>query len=1111
MPAAREATAAIIATALAAAVRTAERTHAAATAAAVAVAVAAVALASAMLAAALAEIDIIAAVVTAVVVAIVPIPATFALRTLILGAPIFEIRIIMMMLALTPTLGTEILESVIAETTTAIVPTVIPAIPLAATVITAVTMMIVATVMTVIPAVVTVMLVPMALRRTIARRSLAMLGKRNVLATIGTLLAGGLSVRLLGGLTRSLLRFLLSLLSFLLGGLLGVQHALQAPAFHQRRMLAHQRLDLVAAGSDLHRFNLDAGLAEQVPCELALVRQHEGHHVATVAGARGATGTMLERLGVFRRLGLHHEFHAVHIDAACRHIGGDQHAHSAVSERSKVAVALVLRQIALQVDCGNALLDEFLGHLLRLELRAREENALAHAARQFANHLMLVALGDGEQVVRHRVHGFVGIRDSMHLGIGEELFDHLVDAMVKRRRKQHALSMRVGLLQKARHGRQEAHVRHFVSLVKHADFHTLKGEQSLAQQVFETPGAREHNVGAAAQLVDLAALFDAAVNRDGFHAIGVCERLDDLVDLIDELTGGGEHHTTRMRQAQVRRLPGLFQALEITHRRGAASLPKPRNKRDGEGKRLARTRAAAAEDIAPGQRIRQRIRLNGECGDLAILGEHVHDWLWHAKLLEREVGAVSVVAYLIRREFRGLRFDFQRVAVVLLVGLAMGLVGRLLAGVAVALAVLLAVMLGIVMMKQSVRCLRCTGMARRSGVVGRVIFRRIVKGLEFRHEISFLQRGPLWQAIGLTRYHKPWNGHAPRQFPANDARETHNRPRSMIPCNNGFMESTTPLHSSTSEKTEAINVEGLTKSYGDMRALDSFDLTVHDGEIFGLLGPNGSGKTTAIRCMLGLLTFESGSITILGERMTPRSYELRRRIGVVPQDVAVFDALNVQENIDYFCSLYVPDRTRRAQLVDEAIEFVGLEDYRRFRPKKLSGGLLRRLNIACGIAHKPELIFFDEPTVAVDPQSRNAILEGIKRLNAQGATVVYTSHYMEEVEQICDRILIMDRGRHLALGTATQLTAMTDTGETITVDAADLTDDVVSAIEALPHVDSIDRNGSELTIVCTQGDRNLIDVLDALHGAGVHIGHVTSQPPTLNDVFLALTGKKLRD
>lgn len=333
----------------------------------------------------------------------------------------------------------------------------------------------------------------------------------------------------------------------------------------------------------------------------------------------------------------------------------------------------------------------------------------------------------------------------------------------------------------------------------------------------------------------------------------------------------------------------------------------------------------------------------------------------------------------------------------------------------------------------------------------------------------------------------------------------------MIPCNNGFMESTTPLHSSTSEKTEAINVEGLTKSYGDMRALDSFDLTVHDGEIFGLLGPNGSGKTTAIRCMLGLLTFESGNITILGERMTPRSYELRRRIGVVPQDVAVFDALNVQENIDYFCSLYVPDRTRRAQLVDEAIEFVGLEDYRRFRPKKLSGGLLRRLNIACGIAHKPELIFFDEPTVAVDPQSRNAILEGIKRLNAQGATVVYTSHYMEEVEQICDRILIMDRGRHLALGTATQLTAMTDTGETIIVDAADLTDDAVSAIEALPHVDSIDRNGSELTIVCTQGDRNLIDVLDALHGAGVHIGHVTSQPPTLNDVFLALTGKKLRD
>ena len=199
----------------------------------------------------------------------------------------------------------------------------------------------------------------------------------------------------------------------------------------------------------------------------------------------------------------------------------------------------------------------------------------------------------------------------------------------------------------------------------------------------------------------------------------------------------------------------------------------------------------------------------------------------------------------------------------------------------------------------------------------------------------------------------------------------------------------------------AVHVSQLVKRYGDMVALDYFDLDVTQGEIFGLLGPNGSGKTTAINCILALLTYDSGTIRVFGQPMTPTSYALKRRIGIVPQNVAVFNELTVTENIDYFCSLYVPGKADRAPLVEEAIEFVGLQDFRKFRPGKLSGGLLRRLNIACGIAHKPDLIFFDEPTVAVDPQSRNSILEGIHRLNRSGATVIYTSHYREEVEQIC--------------------------------------------------------------------------------------------------------------
>ena len=221
-----------------------------------------------------------------------------------------------------------------------------------------------------------------------------------------------------------------------------------------------------------------------------------------------------------------------------------------------------------------------------------------------------------------------------------------------------------------------------------------------------------------------------------------------------------------------------------------------------------------------------------------------------------------------------------------------------------------------------------------------------------------------------------------------------------------------------------IEVKNLEKRYGEVLALDHFDLEVADGEIFGLLGPNGSGKTTAINCMLSLLKYDKGEIRLFGEPMSPENYESKAKIGVVMQNVAVYNELTAEENIDYFCSLYVGDKRRRRELVSEAVEFAGLKDYRKFLPGKLSGGLLRRLNIACGIAHKPKLIFMDEPTVAVDPQSRNSILEGIRELNHQGATVIYTSHYMEEVEQLCTRIMIMDKGRAIVSGTSEELKSM---------------------------------------------------------------------------------------
>ena len=308
-----------------------------------------------------------------------------------------------------------------------------------------------------------------------------------------------------------------------------------------------------------------------------------------------------------------------------------------------------------------------------------------------------------------------------------------------------------------------------------------------------------------------------------------------------------------------------------------------------------------------------------------------------------------------------------------------------------------------------------------------------------------------------------------------------------------------------------IQVKNLVKRYGDLVALDHFDLEVKEGEIFGLLGPNGSGKTTAINCMLSLLKFSKGEVNLFGTPMTPTNYTSKKRIGVVMQNVAVFNELTVYENIDYFCGLYVPEKLKRDPLVEEAIKFTGLEDFRKFLPKKLSGGLLRRLNIACGIAHKPDLIFLDEPTVAVDPQSRNYILEGIQELNKNGATIIYTSHYMEEVEQICTRIMIMDKGKAVATGTKDELKAMIRAGEKMTVEILDLPESVIEEIKGLESIVKVEYDDSTLTARCIAGAYCLSAVMDKLRRNNVSFGRVFSEPPTLNDVFLEITGKHLRD
>ena len=308
-----------------------------------------------------------------------------------------------------------------------------------------------------------------------------------------------------------------------------------------------------------------------------------------------------------------------------------------------------------------------------------------------------------------------------------------------------------------------------------------------------------------------------------------------------------------------------------------------------------------------------------------------------------------------------------------------------------------------------------------------------------------------------------------------------------------------------------IKVENLVKRYGDLIALDHLNLEVKEGEIFGLLGPNGSGKSTAINCILSLLKINKGHIQVFDKDMSPTAYDIKKDIGIVMQDVAVFNELTVSENIDYFCGLYITDKKRKKQLVEEAINFTGLNDFRKFRPKKLSGGLLRRLNIACGIAHKPKLIILDEPTVAVDPQSRNNILEGIQKLNKEGATILYTSHYMEEIEQLCTRIAIMDKGKIIASGTKEELKAMIGIGEKITIELFNAEEETIAKFRSIPNIASVEYKDNLLIVKSVKSKNNLSTVIHFIEELNIPYGRIYSELPSLNDVFLEITGKELRD
>ena len=306
------------------------------------------------------------------------------------------------------------------------------------------------------------------------------------------------------------------------------------------------------------------------------------------------------------------------------------------------------------------------------------------------------------------------------------------------------------------------------------------------------------------------------------------------------------------------------------------------------------------------------------------------------------------------------------------------------------------------------------------------------------------------------------------------------------------------------------SMKNVVKRYGDTMALDHLDLNIAEGEILGLLGPNGAGKTTAIRALTGLIGVDSGDITVFGKKQNVNNIDIKRNMGLVTQELTVFNDLSAGENLRYFGKLYGLKGAELDSNVKRVLEFIGLTERSKKRPKTFSGGMQRRLNIGCALVHRPKLLIMDEPTVGIDPQSRNHILESVKQIAAEGTTIIYTSHYMEEVQAICNHIAIMDAGRVIADGTLEELVGRIQHEDTIRMVAVAPSDALTEDIRAISGVKSVVVEGSNYLIVSGADSGNLNRIMEvAIRHGGV--ANITADKSNLEDVFLTLTGRKLRD
>ena len=307
-----------------------------------------------------------------------------------------------------------------------------------------------------------------------------------------------------------------------------------------------------------------------------------------------------------------------------------------------------------------------------------------------------------------------------------------------------------------------------------------------------------------------------------------------------------------------------------------------------------------------------------------------------------------------------------------------------------------------------------------------------------------------------------------------------------------------------------LNCRGLRKAYGDHVAVDGVGFTIEAGETYGLLGPNGAGKTTTISMIAGLLDSDGGTALVSGNEITTKSTAAKAAIGLVPQDLAIYPDLTARENLRFFGKLYNIGGSLNER-VDEILDVIELSDRADDQTKEYSGGMKRRLNIGLGLLHKPDLLILDEPTVGVDPQSRNAILENVERLGAQGMAVLYTTHYMEEAERLCDRVGIIDEGAIIAEGTRRDLVALVGERDRLHLDLSGDASLVADAVSAIDGVESCSSAGSELEVVTVSASRALPDVVLSITESGLDVHSIQVSEPDLESVFLHLTGKALRE